>query len=151
MTTQHIAIFEKGCVNFQQIIFTYQKRNNRPRCIRSGENEMLYNRWISRWKRTKNHREPIPPSIQDAHQSGRWDIHWLPYYRVLVLLALQPHQLEWKRANTDSKIQWANMGPTWVLSAPDGPHVGPINLAIRECLVICMSLWPLLLRKLTRI
>ena len=24
------------------------------------------------------------------------------------------------------------MGPTWVLSAPDGPHIGPINLAIRE-------------------
>ena len=24
------------------------------------------------------------------------------------------------------------MGPTWVLSAPDGPHVGPVNLAIRE-------------------
>ena len=23
------------------------------------------------------------------------------------------------------------MGPSWVLSAPDGPHVGPINLAIR--------------------
>ena len=23
------------------------------------------------------------------------------------------------------------MGPTWVLSAPDGPHVGPMNLAIR--------------------
>ena len=22
------------------------------------------------------------------------------------------------------------MGPTWVLSAPDGPHVGPMNLAI---------------------
>ena len=26
----------------------------------------------------------------------------------------------------------ANMGPTWVLSAPDGPHVGPMNLAIRD-------------------
>ena len=26
----------------------------------------------------------------------------------------------------------ANMGPTWVLSAPDGPHIGPMNLAIRE-------------------
>ena len=25
------------------------------------------------------------------------------------------------------------MGPTWVLSAPDGPHVGPMNLAIRDC------------------
>ena len=24
-----------------------------------------------------------------------------------------------------------NMGPTWVLSAPDGPHVGAMNLAIR--------------------
>ena len=31
----------------------------------------------------------------------------------------------------DSKVLGANMGPTWVLSDPDGPHVGPINLAIR--------------------
>ena len=30
----------------------------------------------------------------------------------------------------DSKVHWANMGPTRVLSAPDGPHVGPMNLAI---------------------
>ena len=30
----------------------------------------------------------------------------------------------------DSKVHGANMGPTWVLSAPDGPHVGPMNLAI---------------------
>ena len=33
-----------------------------------------------------------------------------------------------KRANPDSKVHRANMGPTWVLSAPDGPHVGPMNL-----------------------
>ena len=32
----------------------------------------------------------------------------------------------------DSKIHGANMGTTWVLSAPDGPHVGPMNLAIRD-------------------
>ena len=31
----------------------------------------------------------------------------------------------------DSKVHEANMGPTWVLSDPDGPHVGPANLAIR--------------------
>ena len=31
----------------------------------------------------------------------------------------------------DSKVHGANMGPTWVLSAPDGTHVGPMNLAIR--------------------
>ena len=30
----------------------------------------------------------------------------------------------------DSKINGANMGQTWVLSAPDGRHVGPMNLAI---------------------
>ena len=30
----------------------------------------------------------------------------------------------------DNKVHGANMGPTWVLSAPDGPQVGPMNLAI---------------------
>ena len=34
----------------------------------------------------------------------------------------------------DSKVHGANMGPTWVLSSPDGPHVVPINLAIRDVL-----------------
>ena len=32
---------------------------------------------------------------------------------------------------TDSKVHGANMKPTWVLSDPDGPHVDPMNLAIR--------------------
>ena len=27
------------------------------------------------------------------------------------------------------------MGPTWVLSAPDGPHIGPTNLAIRDIIL----------------
>ena len=31
----------------------------------------------------------------------------------------------------DSKVHGASMGPTWVLSAPVGPHVGPMDLAIR--------------------
>ena len=30
----------------------------------------------------------------------------------------------------DGKTHGANIGPTWVLSASDGPHVGPMNLAI---------------------
>ena len=34
--------------------------------------------------------------------------------------------------NPDSKVHGANMMPAWILSAPDGPHVGPMNLAIRE-------------------
>ena len=45
----------------------------------------------------------------------------------------------------DSKIHGDNMGPTWVLSAPDGPHVGPMNPAIRDpngddgsCFTVCI-------------
>ena len=30
-----------------------------------------------------------------------------------------------------AKFMGPTRGPTWVLSAPDGPHVGPMNLAIR--------------------
>ena len=36
----------------------------------------------------------------------------------------------------DSKVHGANIGPTWALSAPDRPHVGPRKLAIREA---CLS------------
>ena len=28
----------------------------------------------------------------------------------------------------ERNVDGANMGPTWVLSAPNGPHVGPMNL-----------------------
>ena len=31
-------------------------------------------------------------------------------------------------AYADGKVHGANMEPTWVLSAPNGPHVGPMNL-----------------------
>ena len=40
----------------------------------------------------------------------------------------------------DSKVHGANMGPTWVLSAPDGPHVGPMSLAIRLHIATISSL-----------
>ena len=35
-----------------------------------------------------------------------------------------------KRPWPDSKFHGANMGPPWVPLAPDGPHVGPMDLAI---------------------
>ena len=39
----------------------------------------------------------------------------------------------WTNIRTpDSKVHGANMGLTWFLSAPDGPHFGPMNLAIRD-------------------
>ena len=45
-------------------------------------------------------------------------IHW-PYFMFLGV------------AYPESKVHGANMGPTWVLLASDGPHVGPMKLAIR--------------------
>ena len=41
------------------------------------------------------------------------------------------YQMTNNKVFPDSKVHGANMGPIWVLSAPDGPHVGPMNLAIR--------------------
>ena len=39
-------------------------------------------------------------------------------------------------SNPDSKVHEDNMGPNWVLSAPDGPRVGSMYLAIRELLFV---------------
>ena len=35
----------------------------------------------------------------------------------------------------DSNVSGASMGPTWVLSAPDGPHVCPMDFAIRDAML----------------
>ena len=50
--------------------------------------------------------------------------HW--FRESFDAVAIGPHWIF-----PDNKVHGANMGPTWVLSAPDGPHVGPMNLAIR--------------------
>ena len=38
-------------------------------------------------------------------------------------------------ASLIAKLMGPTLRPTWVLSAPDGPHVGPMNLAIRDVIV----------------
>ena len=40
----------------------------------------------------------------------------------------------------DSNVHGANMGPTWVLSAPDGPHIGPMNLAIKVSTLLNLNI-----------
>ena len=49
----------------------------------------------------------------------------------LILSLYLEAKREDRGAYPDSKVHEANMGPTWVLSALGGPHVGPINFAIR--------------------
>ena len=48
----------------------------------------------------------------------------------------------------DSKVHGAKMGPAWVLSAPDGSHVGPMALAIRVGEHLCCQKLPELFRKM---
>ena len=61
----------------------------------------------------------------------RWFCHPLCRMPIMIFATLWPVCFI---SDPDSKVHGANMGPTWVLSAPDGPHVGPMNLAIRRCL-----------------
>ena len=43
----------------------------------------------------------------------------------------------------DSKVHVTHMGPTWFLSAPGRPHMGPMNLAIRVIfkLILVIDVW----------
>ena len=45
-------------------------------------------------------------------------------------LFVEMHSVRCSSCTPDSTVHGANKGPTWVLSAPDGPHVGPMNIAI---------------------
>ena len=109
--------------------------------------EMPYDRWTTRYKELKIRLRPMPPDIQDAHQSGRWDSHWRLGLQVLVLLTRWLCSLEcvrmcvdlceWKHQcrDPDSKVCGANMGPTWGRQDPGAPHVDPTNLAVWECML----------------
>ena len=51
------------------------------------------------------------------------------------------------RTFPDNKPHGANMGPTLVPSAPDGSHVGPMNLAIWVIMRLLVTLWRTLAKR----
>ena len=58
-----------------------------------------------------------------------WEFNWnLPWYEPLWWQVNIGSGDDLVRAIPDSKVHGANMGSTWVLSAPDWPHVGPWTL-----------------------
>ena len=70
----------------------------------------------------------------DQHTGGKWLIHDTKHHednscKSWNSPAEPPEYTHGK--HPDSKVHGANVGPTWVLSAPDGPHVGPMNIATR--------------------
>ena len=69
-------------------------------------------------------------------RSSQFVQHIVTYYYVL------PSPYGRRCYIPDNKVHGANMGPTWVLSAPGGPHVGPMILASRDYNVISIWLSP---------
>ena len=57
------------------------------------------------------------------------------YIRGLAVIGHEIIYLVDSHTSPDSNVHRANMGPTCVLSAPDGPHVGPMNVAFRDDLL----------------
>ena len=52
--------------------------------------------------------------------------HHLGIFRLTVWSCCRKPRQVGIHINPDSKVPGANMGPTWVLLAPDGPHVDPL-------------------------
>ena len=84
-----------------------------------------------------------PPSFSSPYwnmgRERRWPL-WIKRRCISVssdcwqyALNLVPKPWGWvlKWLYPESKVHGTNMGPTWALSAPDGPYVGPMNLVIR--------------------
>ena len=83
---------------------------------------------------------PFPNFNGGAVEVWEWISYFIPHFVMYVIIYSCGDLVYYLsifikrvpgRIYPDSKVQGANMGPTWVLSAPDGPHVGPMNLAIR--------------------
>ena len=66
---------------------------------------------------------------------------WLGYYVINTLkpkwsLFYRQCLMHFYLKNPDSNVHVANMGPIWGRQDPGGPHLGPMNTAIREALLI---------------
>ena len=66
-----------------------------------------------------------------AHLSVLCMVLWGPWNMLTVLFCFVFFGYANDLLYPDSKVHGAYMGPTWSRQDPGGPHVGPINLAIR--------------------
>ena len=66
--------------------------------------------------------------ICTKYTPGRMLTYW--HVRDLLMPVSKPE------SNPNNKVHGASMGPTWVLSAPDGPHVGSWTLLSGKLCVI---------------
>ena len=62
------------------------------------------------------------PTKRGRHGLFKFECNWVNYRRDPVTVHC---------SHPDSKVHEGYMGPTWGRQDPGGPHVGPMNLAIR--------------------
>ena len=78
---------------------------------------------------------PFPNFSEYPFEVWEWMSNLIPLY--IMGVVTYPGWDKSKYMFPDSKFHVANMGPTWVLSAPGEPHVGHKSLAIRVCKRVC--------------
>ena len=90
--------------------------------LRSKEQKCIWRIWIK-----------VKDIIAYLSLGNLWHLSRMPHHCVESLALRGRISSLWVLSDTysDSKVHWVNMGPTLVLSAPDGPHVGSMNLAPR--------------------
>ena len=81
---------------------------------------------------------PLNPKLNLTTAPQHEDFLYAYTYAFLYLHTCIKRNTNCFSMHPDNKGHGANMGPTWVLSAPGGPHVGPMILAIRG--LICLSI-----------
>ena len=90
-------------------------------------------RRYKKWNYTTTHTHDAMKCARLRHAVPGWYPYIIP---IISCILIEPHSMSdniiWVHNIPDSKVRGANMGPIWVLSAPDGPHDGPINLVIRD-------------------
>ena len=135
------------CDSLFQSHMCYVKENTHIRLTRNSPGEKKYHSILT-WYWCGSTLIHVYPQSWHLHDSLHMFIvlHFCCFDRYMVLsqpmFTHQYHHTKWSSRHEphknifvigvpDSKDHGANMGPTWVLSAPGGPHVGPINLAIR--------------------
>ena len=109
--------------------------------VRIDQCDFLANRALLDWNQTKRMCTLLQMTeivLQQDHSmiQGWAHVMTTKYHsrRCIVYCIICMNMAGWNRIPRnypDRKVLGANMGPTWALSAPDGPHVGPMNLAIR--------------------
>ena len=97
--------------------------------------------WVS-WSDSVLWGQPLSLCTQYRFLRTATDLNWmccqLEFGKILLLkihdfLLWNPQKTSCN--NPGSKVHGANMGPIWGRQDPGGPHVGPMDLAIREAII----------------